>query len=270
MLSRCTFYDKCSSTDRLTFGNNEYNCLGSTSYEYCQKYKQMILIYSRETILDPIEELNKVIREIYQRLNQILNEKIYLAILMKDGKFVYCDYSELVNEIDYILGFTKDNFDKISIGNILINKPDNDFGFYKISSDTLLIINLKSKKIELFEKIKLFFLEYGSKIKRVIDRIEQSKKAILEKETSRLSISSVIFNLKTKLEEEITALNFANELKNALSIISKRFAWNPLIYEINTFINKLKTYQKDQNIKSDDKKELIKKLNEWGKKVSKS
>ena len=69
-------------------------------------------------------------------------------------------------------------------------------------------------------------------------------------------------------EGDITAFGFAAELSNALEAISKRFAWNPLIYEISSFISKLKTYQKNELIKSKDKNELNDKINEWEKKVT--
>ena len=123
--------------------------------------------------------------------------------------------------------------------------------------------------LEKFEQFRAFLVEYEERLEAIIKRINQSKKAILEKESSRVSIHSIITNLKSKLiEGEITALGFAAEMSNALESISKRFAWNPLIYEISSFINKLKTYQKNELIKSKDKDELKDKIEEWEKKVT--
>ncbi|MHA1376846.1 MAG: hypothetical protein ACTSRG_00565 [Candidatus Helarchaeota archaeon] len=270
MLNRCPFYDKCNPTERLTFGNNEYNCMGSTSYEYCQRYRDLILIQVKEIIKDPIEELNKNIREIYSKLLRNLNEKISLAILSREGKYIYCDFSGLVDYVDFMTIFTKNNFDKMKVGGYLIHKPENDFGFYKISKDVLIAVKTQSKDLEQFEKLQSFFIEYGNKINDVIKRINQSKNAMLEKETSRISIFSVISELELKLKEDITAFEFANQLDNALTLISNRYAWNPLIYEISSFINLLKSYQKGETLKSEDKKRLSVKLKEWEKKVSNS
>ncbi len=271
MLSRCPFYDRCDSTDRLTFGNNEYNCLGSTSYEYCQKYKGFIIVHTKEIISDPIEELNRSVREIYGKLNSIVEEKIYFAILKKNGRIVYCDYSGLGNYVNFIVDFIRHEFESISVGNFMLKTHNADkFGFYRISSTTLVAVNLNSDKLDIFETIGYLFNDYASKIDSIIERLSQANEALREKEDGRVSVYSVITAIKDKLGEDLPALYVANELNNALQVITRRFAWNPLIYEIDLFISKLKTYNKDELIKSDDKEDLVNKLDEWANKVSRS
>ncbi len=266
MFKRCPFYDICSPTDRITIGNKEYHCLGSTSYEYCQKYKNLILYKRVRIISDPIKELNEVIRDLYRNLYQDIKENIYIAILTKNCSVIYCDYSGLYKDIDFIKNFTRNNFQEIAIGNFVAKQNEGNFGFFKLSPDTLLAVKI-TEDLEQLESLKFLINNYAQRIDSVVERIEKSKKAILEKESTKVSFYSVICNLKSKLNQEVNALDFAKDLDDAIKSISKMYAWHPVIADITTTSSKLRTYQQDDVLTSKDKKELIIKINEWEKKV---
>ena len=267
MFRRCPFYDICSPTDRLTIGNKEYHCLGSTSYDYCQRYKNLILHQRVGIISDPIEELNLVVRDLYRNLPPDIKDHVFIAILTKNCDVIYCDYSGLHDQIDFIKNVTRNNFQEITIGNFIVKKNEGNFGFFKISSTTLVAVKL-TDDLEQFESLKFLFNNYSQKIDSVVERIERSKKAIIEKESSKVSFYSVICNLKSKLEDEVNAMDFARDLDNAIKSISQMYAWHPVIADISTFSSKLRTYQQEDLLTSKDKKELMSKISEWEKKVT--
>lgn len=267
MFRRCPFYDSCSSTDRLTIGNKEYHCLGSTSYEFCQKYKNLILHQHIAIITDPIEELNNTIGDLYGSIRQSIKDPIYIAVLTQNCDIIYCDFSGLYNQVDFLKNFTRNNFQEITIGNFIEKTNEDNFGFFKISSKTLVAVKIITDNLDLFESLKFLINNYAQKIDSAVERIEQSKKAIIEKESSKVSFYSVICNLKSKLNDEVHAIDFAKDLDNAIQSISQMYAWHPVIAEISNISSKLRTYQSEDILTSKDKKDLISKLNEWEKKV---
>lgn len=268
MLSRCPFYDICNFTDRMTFGNHQYHCLGSINYDFCQKYKNLTIYYNKGITLDPIEDLNNCIREVYIKLYQIARDNVYIAILNQKGKIYYCDYSGLVNQVDYIKNFTKINFQEIPIGDFLLETNEDNFGFCRISSNTLIAIDLKSVKFNKFESFNSVLLEYANKIDSAIERIEQCNTAILEKESSKSSLYSILYNLKSRLEEDIPVSELISELDNAHKAISQIYAWHPITYEISITLNKLKASNKDDFLTLEEKEELYAKINEWEEKAN--
>lgn len=248
-------------------GNKEYHCLGSTSYEFCQKFKNLILYQHIGVISDPIEELNKVIGDLYRNIHQGVEESVYIAILTKDCSLIYCDYSGLYNQVDFLKNFTRNNFEEITIGNYITQKNEENFGFFKISTNALIAIKIETNNLDLFESLQFIINNNAQKIDSVVERIEKCKRAIIEKESSKVSFYTVICNLKSKLNDEIHALDFAKELDNAIQSISQMYAWHPVIAEITTISTKLRTYQDEDMLTAKDKKELISKINEWEKKV---
>ena len=64
MLRQCPYFKKCTSVDRMLHGNKEYHCMGITSYDSCQKYKELEMMKNQKA-LNPYLELNKIISLLY-------------------------------------------------------------------------------------------------------------------------------------------------------------------------------------------------------------
>ncbi|MHA1649342.1 MAG: hypothetical protein ACTSYB_04030 [Candidatus Helarchaeota archaeon] len=91
MLERCPFYGKCSANTRYSKGNNEYYCIGTINWEFCQEFQDKVLAGASIRKFGRDKEVKRIAYRIYKRLGKEIDKLFHISLIADTGEIFYYD-----------------------------------------------------------------------------------------------------------------------------------------------------------------------------------
>ncbi len=261
---KCLNYEICSPNERLIQGNNEQYCHGA--FELCLKYKRQEFTKIKEE-LNPYEQINRLVRSIYQDIERIFNKKVEIAIIDSNSNLIHLDSSVNDQEIVFVKSYLIDNYTEIELEeHTSIFYEEKSIGIFKVIEEIVIVVFLKNTISEQFQLLLKDLNKYKNKLKNAYETFKDH--LLVYKEfslaPSSKSILDIFNNLVNLVEEEISALELADHIQEMRDEIAKIFAWHPVLFEMTLFArDKLKKYPVNLKLKKKDREILLENVENW-------
>ncbi|MHA1786303.1 MAG: hypothetical protein ACTSVY_03970 [Candidatus Helarchaeota archaeon] len=264
MLGKCRYFEHCSPNERLIQGNEEQYCIGA--YELCYKFKRLESIKLQEK-LNPYEKINKIVIAIAAEIQNILNRNLKIVIFDSEINLLHSDSSIRERELSFIKNYIRNNINDIKIGEkTVFSFEENVIGLFRIIPKANLIIIDSSGRKEDFSVLENQIIKYSEELKQAVDDFKDHLLVYhqFSLDSNSQSIVELFDSLKSKIEENITAMQIAEYMEKVRDKIALIFAWHPVLYEITIFSReRLKKYPAKKGIEKKDRKELINNIENW-------
>ncbi|NHI94022.1 MAG: hypothetical protein EAX96_16150 [Candidatus Lokiarchaeota archaeon] len=264
MLGKCNYYDFCSPNERQIEGKSEQYCIGAC--ELCLKFKRLESIKIKEN-LNPYEKINRIVVTISSEVHNILNKNVNIAIFDSDSNLLHSDSNIKDSEISYLKSYIRNNVDGMEIGERLISSYDDRiFGLYRVIEKALIVLFIKEGFEEEYISLNVQVDKYSTEIQEAVEMFKDHFLVYHEfsLDTGSQSIVEIFNSLKSKIEQNLTAIEIAEYMEKARDEIALIFAWHPVLYEITIFArDKLKKYPISRSLDKSDKAALLEYLENW-------
>ena len=264
MLGKCNYYDSCTPNERQIEGKMEQYCIGS--YELCLKFKRLESIKLKEK-LNPYEKIYRIVVAISNEVQSILSKKVDVAVIDSDIDLLHSDSGIKDSEVSYLKSYIRNNIDDVLPGERLVSSyEDRQFGLYRVIDKAFFILFIKGGIDEEYSKLNIQIDKYSAEIQEAVETFKDHLLVYHEfsLDSGSQSIIEIFNTLKTKIEEDDTAINIALYMEKVRDQIALIFAWHPVLYEITLFAReKLKKYPEHKIMEKNDKKTLLDNIDNW-------
>ncbi|MHC1591598.1 MAG: hypothetical protein ACXQS8_05895 [Candidatus Helarchaeales archaeon] len=266
MLRQCPYFQKCSSVERRFFGNNEYHCMGITSYDNCMKYKELEMIAGPK-IQSPYTELNRVLREISKYIQEQHQHSILMLVCDSNGNILHCD-SGIKENLEYLVNVIKSQFFKMDLftHHVIDDGTLNCYDLFRVSDEGMLVLISKEGLKSESEHVESIL---GPKLHELNEKIKNYVSWLSMVEKTRSTTIHTFLDRVQEFESQLQGVNSVGEILKEINqiyeIVTRIFAWHPILHELGTIKQKYEMQDRDRLLTPEDKKLILNKVNQWKK-----